>query len=46
MSNNEFWKYIVYVVEFLVSMMDEFRIMEKSNDFDFTAEFHRIEILF
>ncbi|CAD8102848.1 unnamed protein product [Paramecium sonneborni] len=41
----EYWKYIMYVFEFLISVIDEFRILERHNEFNFVEEYKQILIL-
>ncbi|CAK93344.1 unnamed protein product (macronuclear) [Paramecium tetraurelia] len=42
LNNKEYWKYILYVFEFLISVIDEFRLLERQNECNFIEEYTQI----
>ncbi|CAD8058778.1 unnamed protein product [Paramecium primaurelia] len=45
LNNKEYWKYILQVFEFLISVIDEFRVPERQNDINFVEEYTKINTL-
>ncbi|CAD8067431.1 unnamed protein product [Paramecium sonneborni] len=42
LNNKEYWKYIIYVFEFLICVIDEFRILERQNECNLVEEYKQI----